>query len=103
MVQIDATTSTPILISKDVSLKELESEIESTISAVAPTVLQHNEIRGLSVKWDDQRIYPGTTKIETSNVAATLALLEARLGRDMLTVDLVGVVIKSSGHPLHQF
>ncbi|KAI1928667.1 hypothetical protein LOZ39_001165 [Ophidiomyces ophidiicola] len=90
MLRINALTSTPILIDAHGSHAQLLSQIQNEVYARAPEITEGYAFDGLYVEWDlggpgsHVVAFPHSSILDKSNLAATLALLRTRSGKDML-------------------
>lgn len=88
MLRINALTSTPILVDPNATHATLLSQIQKEIVARTPEITEGYSFDGLYIEWDRSSgtglTFPPCSVVDRDNLAATLALLRSRVGRDVL-------------------
>ncbi|TPX26452.1 hypothetical protein DIZ76_011914 [Coccidioides immitis] len=88
MLRINALSSTPILLDSNATYPSLLNQIQKEVYTRAPEIADGYAFDGLYVEWDRSSgtglTFPPSSSLDRDNLAATLALLRTRLGRDVI-------------------
>ncbi|EEP75780.1 predicted protein [Uncinocarpus reesii 1704] len=88
MLRINALTSTPILLSPNATYATILGQLQKEVYARAPEITEGFSFDGLYIEWDRTSgaslTFPPSSALDRDNLVATLGLLKARPGRDVL-------------------